>query len=108
MMFSACGNSKIEKIIENEVKSNAQFYYLRLNYLGWNKGGVALMESEAEIDEIKKLSETQYKVSGTMIVTDLKSAKWINSFSCDVTYNAEEEKCGDIGNYSVKGSWERQ
>ena len=84
----ACGSndssgSKSESV-EDKVRS-AVTSRASLEYYGSSISGNELKSSSATISTVKKVSGTEYKVSGKMVMIDIYGTKWSNNFDCKVT-----------------------
>ena len=73
-------------------------------YGGRSIGGNKLTRSSATITDITKLSETQYRVSGKVVMVDVYGTKWSNTFNCTVTYTGSSCKVGTFNYTSNKWS----
>ena len=82
----ACGGNSETKpeSVEDKVR-DAVTYKARLEYFGSAIGGNDLKSSSATISTVKKVSDTEYKVSGKMVMTDVYGTRWSNNFDCKVT-----------------------
>ena len=75
-------------------------------YYGSSIGGNELKSSSATITNIKKVSDTEYRVSGKMVMTDVYGTRWSNYFDCEVTTSDGEK--WRAGSFEYTGSkWTR-
>lgn len=91
----------VDHKIRAAVMSRADF-----EYYGASIGGNELKSSTATISNIKKVSDTEYKVSGKIIMTDVYGTKWSNNFDCEVTTSNGEKWVAGSFNYT-SGKWNK-
>lgn len=100
----ACGDvgdskdegESVEGKIRNAVTSKAS-----LEFFGSAIGGNELKSSKATVSTVRKVNETEYKVSGKMVMIDVYGTEWSNNFDCEVTLSAGEVK---VGSFEYTGS----
>ena len=91
----ACGNSvnsnkTSEQTTEDKVRSAVESKGILAHY-GTTIGGNELSSSKVTITNVKKVSETKYRVSGKIVMTDVYGTGWNNTFDCEVTYSDIKE-----------------
>ena len=84
------GNESQTQSVEEKVREAVEAQGI-LEFYGKSIGGKELKSSSATISTVKKISDTEYKVSGSMIMTDVYGTNWSNNFDCTV-------KSSDNGN----------
>ena len=88
----ACGKSKggsdisAENSTEDQVRSAVESKGMMM-YYGSTIGGNELKSSKVTITNVKEVSETEYLVSGKIVMTDVYGTNWNNTFDCEVTYS---------------------
>jgi hypothetical protein len=90
----ACGSndssgSKSESVEDKVRRAVTTSAWLEHNW--FSIGGNELKSSSATISTVKKVTETEYKVSGKMSMIDIYGTKWSNNFDCKVTTSDGEE-----------------
>ena len=90
----ACGSnysfgSKSESV-EDKVRSAVTSRAIS-EYRWRSIGGNELKSSSATISTVKKVSDTEYKVSGKMVMIDIYGTKWSKNFYCKVTTSHGEK-----------------
>lgn len=68
----------------DQVKEAVEFYGAFM-YSGASIGGNELTSSSVTVTNLKKITETQYNVSGKIVMTDVYGTNWNNTFDCEVT-----------------------
>ena len=90
----ACGSNDSSggksESVEDKVR-NAVTFRATSEYYGSSIGGNELKSSSATISTVKKVSDTEYKVSGKMVMTDIYGTQWSNNFDCKVTTSDGEK-----------------
>ena len=84
----ACGGRQSDEAKENtpeEKVRSAVTVRGKLAYYGSTIGGNELKSSDATITTVNKISDTEYRVSGKIVMTDIYGTKWSNTFDCKVT-----------------------
>ena len=101
----ACGNASEKKAesVEDKVRSAVTSRGM-LEYYGSTIGGNELKSSQATITNVKKISDTEYRVSGKIVMTDVYGTKWNNTFDCEVTTSDGEKWRAGSFDYTSK-SW---
>lgn len=89
----ACGSgsnssSTKEKTPEQKVRSAVESRGM-LEYFGSTIGGNELKRSSATITNVKQVSDTEYRVSGKIVMTDIYGTDWNNTFDCKVTQKSD-------------------
>ena len=88
----ACGGGNAdepkEKTPEDEVRSAVRARGATA-YFGSSIGGNELKSSNATISTVKKVSDTEYRVSGKIVMTDVYGTEWNNTFDCTVTKSGD-------------------
>lgn len=95
----SCGGSKKTHGKEAATKEPTEEEWVRsaveersyIAFFGKAIGGNELKSSGAQITNIKKISVREYKVSGTMVMTDIYGKNWRNNFDCSVTRKEKAE-----------------
>ena len=88
----ACSENAIgeSKSVEDKVR-DAVYTRATMAYYGSSIGGNELKSSRATITNVKQISDTEYRVSGKMIMTDVYGTQWSNYFDCKVTTSDGEK-----------------
>ena len=87
----ACGDTNNKRSPEQQVsdivftKSVGEFRWSTI-------GGNELRSSSATITNVKKVSDSEYLVSGKMVMTDIYGTKWNNTFDCTVLYDFDDDE----------------
>ena len=68
----------------------------RIAYFGKSIGGNEIKSSSANISTVTKVSDTRYKVSGKMTMTDVYGTKWTNNFDCTVDKSGDSWSAGSF------------
>ena len=88
----ACGSSGSSTTVEEkspeELVRTAVESRGRVEYIGSKIGDKDLKSSHAVITNIASVSDTEYRVSGRMILTDVYGDDWENTFDCTVTQDS--------------------
>ena len=89
----ACGSgsnssSTKEKTPEQQVRSAVETRGM-IEYFGSTIGGNELKRSSATITNVKQVSDTEYRVSGKIVMTDIYGTNWSNTFDCNVTQKSD-------------------
>ena len=89
----ACGSgskssSTTEKTPEQQVRSAVESRGM-LQYIGSTIGGNELKSSRVTITNVKKVSDTEYRVSGKIVMSDIYGTNWNNTFDCKVTQKSD-------------------
>lgn len=89
----ACGigsnsSSTKEETPEQQVRSAVETRG-RLVYFGTTIGGNETKSSSATITNVKQVSDTEYRVSGKIVMTDIYGTNWNNTFDCKVTQKSD-------------------
>ena len=96
----ACGSgsnssSTKEKTPEQQVRSAVESRGM-LQYYGSTIGGNELKSSRATITNVKKVSDTEYLVSGKIVMTDIYGTNWNNTFDCKVKKSGDSWSAGSF------------
>lgn len=99
----ACGSNdssggkseSVEDKVCSAVESSAMIQY-NSYLIGKNE----LKSSSATISTVKKISDTEYKVSGKMVMTDIYGTIWNNNFDCKVTTSDGEKWSAESFEYT--------
>ena len=104
----SCGDSSSdgqgEQSEEQQVRSAVESR-LRTAYFGSSIGGNELNSSSGTITNVKQVSDTEYAVSGQIVMTDIYGTKWNNTFDCTVTKRGESWSAGSLEYTS--SSWKK-
>lgn len=89
----ACGSGSNssdteEKTPEQQVRSAVETRGL-IEYFGTTIGGNEIKRSKATITNVEQVSDTEYRVSGKMVMTDIYGTSWNNTFDCKVTQKSD-------------------
>ena len=89
----ACGSgsnssSTKEKTPEEQVRS-AVTSRGAFEYYGSTIGGNELKRSSVTITNLKQVSDTEYRVSGKIVMTDVYGTNWNNTYDCKVTQKSD-------------------
>ncbi len=102
----ACGNgsnssSTKEKTPEQQVRSAVESRGA-VEYFGSTIGGNELKRSSATITNVKQVSDTEYRVSGKIVMTDIYGTNWSNTFDCKVTQKSDGSWSAGFFEYTSK------
>lgn len=81
-------SSTKEKTPEQQVRSAVESRGM-LEYFSSTIGGNELKSSSATIANVKQVSDTEYRVSGKIVMTDIYGTNWSNTFDCKVTQKSD-------------------
>lgn len=94
-------SSTKEKTPEQQVRSAVEASG-RTAYFGKSIGGNEIKSSSATITNVKKISDTEYLVSGKVVMTDVYGTKWNNNFDCTVRKSGDRWSAGSFDYTSSK------
>lgn len=102
----ACGgggstSSANEETPEEQVRSAVETRGY-IAYFGVTIGGNEIKRSQARITNVEQISETEYRVSGKMVMTDIYATNWSNNFDCKVTQKSDGSWSAGSFNYTSK------
>ena len=86
----ACGNpsggSSAKSSLEQEVEQVRSAVQVRGSLLHWGTtiGGNEIKSSDVTITNVKKMSDTEYIISGKIVMRDIYGTNWNNTFDCTV------------------------
>ena len=101
----ACGGAKEkEESVEDKVRSAVRTRGM-VEYIGSSIGGNELKSSSATITNLKKISDTEYRVSGKIVMTDIYGTKWNNTFDCNVYLRTDGESWSASSFEFTSKSW---
>ncbi len=92
--FFACGNEDDGELSDYEKITWAVEMKAAREYFGRSIGGNDLVKSSARITHREKLSDTEYRISGVVTMSDAYGTSWTNSFDCIVTYEDDHWDAG--------------
>ena len=73
-----------------------------MEYWSGTIGGKELTRSAAIITNVKKISDTEYLVSGKVNMLDVYGTWWTNTFDCEVTKYGDDWRAGSFDYTSNK------
>ena len=104
---TACGSKEPVKSTSDLVR-DAVKYSGMTEYIFKSIGGNEIKSSMPEISTLKEISDTEYRVSGSMIMTDVYGTRWKNNFDVTVTYDETNQKW-KAGSFNYTGNnWIKQ
>ena len=92
---TSTGTGSKSKTPEEEVRSAVESRGM-FAYFGSSIGGNELKSSYTTITNVKKVSDTQYIVSGKIVMTDIYGTNWNNTFDCTVRKSGESWSAGSF------------
>ena len=94
----ACGGINVQKSasgIEEDVRSAVEARGVTA-HLGLTIDEHELKGSRATVTNVKKITDTEYRVSGKIVMTDVYGTDWNNTFDCDVTKDGDSWSVGSF------------
>ena len=106
LSLCACGSSTsgTSKTTEDQVREAVESRG-RVVHIGSKIGDNELNSSNVNITNVKKISDTEYLVSGKIVMTDVYGTAWNNTFDCEVTKEGDEWSAGSFE--YTNSSWRR-
>lgn len=104
----ACGKNNTDGSVESEEKSTEDVVRSLVEtrgmtaYFGMTIGGNELKSSSVTITNVKEISDTEYNVSGKIVMTDVYGNKWNNTFDCSVKQRNDNWSAGSLEYTSTK------
>ena len=98
MLLSLCacgGNNKKAKTPEEEIRQKVETM-AAIKYIGSTIGGKELKSSRASVSTVRKISDTEYLVSGKITMMDVYGTNWNNTFDCTVEKDGTD---WDVGSF---------
>ena len=92
---SSSSDVDVEESTESAVRSAVETRGM-IARLGMTIGGNELKSSRVTITNMKKLSDTEYRVSGKIVMTDVYGTDWNNTFDCEVEYTGSKWSAGSL------------
>ena len=89
------GVEDVEKTTEDVVRSLVETRGMTA-YFGMKIGGNELKSSRVTITNVKKISSTEYNVSGKIVMTDVYGTQWNNTFDCSVKQRNDDWSAGSL------------
>lgn len=85
------GEKSTEDVVRSLVESRGM-----TAYFGMTIGDNELKSSRVTITNVKKVSDTEYNVSGKIVMTDVYGNNWNNTFDCSVKQRGSDWSAGSL------------